>query len=231
MTILAHGLVLWTGIVALVFVVLRTFTLLRARACRLSDRMGPANWDFSESWASTFTLVGALLGTILAQADVVPEPTLFLSNAAYGGLNLLFAVITVLAPLLYNTVRGIQDPPDDTAGQEPKEPQYQGFVWSFLLASAMTFWAVLGELGAMYFLFREIVAGGALSLSAPFLTGLFVITLALLLIYLWRGSYWIIRYQVYHATSRGAASPPPRTALTEARKAARATRLPPWPVL
>src|SRR6476646_1020240 len=90
-------------ILAVVLMAYRAYT---ARA-HLAQKMGPVNWDFSESWASTFTVVGAFLGTILGESGVIPEATEYLSRAAYGGLNVLFGLITLLAPLMYSAVRTV----------------------------------------------------------------------------------------------------------------------------
>src|SRR5207245_131908 len=123
---------------ALSLVGIRTLTVLKRNRFDLRRRMGPANWNYSTSWASTFTLVGALLGTILAQSGVVPEPTHYLPRAAYGGLNVVFAMVTVLAPFLYTALGTVEHPHSRTG---LRRPQYQGFVWSFLLATAITLWA------------------------------------------------------------------------------------------
>jgi hypothetical protein len=126
---------------------------------RLGKRMGPVNWDFSESWASTFTVVGAFLGTVLGESGVVPETTHYLPKAAYGGLNLLFGLVALLATLFYTAVRSVKTPHGKTG---VKEPQYQGFVWSFLVATALTLWAILGELETVGLLLAEIRYVGAI---------------------------------------------------------------------
>src|SRR5437588_2643661 len=79
--------------------------LVGARALTLwSDltlRMGPVGWDFSKSWGSTLAAFGAVLGTILATAGVLPATTKYLTNDTYAALNLLFGVIVIFAPLVY----------------------------------------------------------------------------------------------------------------------------------
>jgi hypothetical protein len=63
--------------------------------------------DYSKSFASTLTAVGALLGTVIA-ASVLPEETTTLSKAAFVALNLIFGVGVVVAGLVYATFhRGV----------------------------------------------------------------------------------------------------------------------------
>ena len=184
----ADVLVLGALVFAIAFVIVRALTM-RPIGFKLSDRMGPATWDFTDSWASTLTAVGALLGTILG-AGVLPEETQRLSNAAFAGLNLLFGVLIVLAAFVYNATRQ----PTKKNGKE--EVQYQGYVWSFLLASAMTLWAVLGELATMFLLLAEIQAEGSMS-APPILVFQSVLAAAgvVLIVYAWRTIYWTVESQ------------------------------------
>jgi hypothetical protein len=50
-----------------------------------------------------------------------------------------------------------------------KEPQYQGYVWSFLFAATFTLWAVVGELVTVLLLFREIKTSGSIPDAAIWL--------------------------------------------------------------
>lgn len=176
---------------SIVFVVVRTLTMRRSLEFELGDRMGPANWDFTTSWASTLTAVGALLGSILA-AGVLPDETQRLSNAAFAGLNLFFGLLIPVAPLVYNATRG----PKDTDAATGKQPQYQGYVWSFLLASAITLWAVLGELATIFLLLAEMQAEGSMSAPAILMfQSLLLIAVVFLIVYVWRTIYWTVRIQ------------------------------------
>jgi hypothetical protein len=132
-----------------------------SRGCRhilesvqLRGRIGPANWDFTKSWASNLTVVGALLGTILS-AGVLPDTT-SVPKATYAGLSLFFGALIVIAPFIYTSTQGTNSV--DKAEPAP-EPQFQGYVWFFLLATTITIWAVLGELGTMFAIFDEIRVG------------------------------------------------------------------------
>jgi hypothetical protein len=124
---------------------------------RHSDRLGPANWDFSASFASTLTVFGSLLGTILS-ANVLPANTLVPANT-YTGLNLMFGVIVIVGPLIYT---GTQTTVQVHRGSPVTEPQYQGTVWGFLIATALTLWAVIGELATIGLVLNEIRRGGSL---------------------------------------------------------------------
>lgn len=173
-------------------VLARARNLKKLKWVELRKRMGPANWNFSESWASTFTLVGGILGTILAQSGAIPEPTAFLSNAAYGMLNVLFVAVTVLAPVFYTALQTAEK----GGGTGSKAPEHTGFVGSFLLASALTLWGVLGEICTMGLLIGEIAIAGALAIYTSVLWLILVLIAAGLLIwYLWKGIEWRLRDQ------------------------------------
>lgn len=103
----------------------------------LTHCMGKPHWDFSKSWATSLTAVGALLGTVLAAAGGG-----LTSDKTNAGLNVFFGVLVLIAPLLYSaTARYTETGPKDTT-----EGQAQGYVGMFLLSSLLTVWAVWGEL-------------------------------------------------------------------------------------
>jgi hypothetical protein len=160
---------------AAVFVVAR-WLLPTKGPCKLSSRLGPLNWDFSKSWASNITVVGALLGTILS-AGALPDTTT-ISKATYAGLNLFFGVLILIAPFLYTATQGVV--PVHKRGTE-KEPQYQGYVLAFLVSSAITLWAVVGELVTVLLLFREIRTGNSIPAAAVWVMGAIVVFACLLL--------------------------------------------------
>jgi hypothetical protein len=61
--------------VASLFVVVRWFVTSETTRVHLMTRMGSPGWDFTTSWASNFTVVGAVLGTILGASGVLPDTT------------------------------------------------------------------------------------------------------------------------------------------------------------
>jgi hypothetical protein len=154
---------------AVVFVVL--MWLADGSDAALRGRLGPANWDFSASFGSSLTVFGSLLGTILS-ASLLPSTTL-VSASTYAGLNLVFGVIVVVGPLIYTAT---QTAVQVHRGSPIAEPQYQGTVWGFLVATALTLWAVLGELATIGLILNEIRRGG--SMPAPVL-GVMVALLAI----------------------------------------------------
>jgi len=175
---------------AAIFMTLRALTF-RVANCGLTNRLGPANWDFSKSWGSNLTVVGALLGTILA-AGALPDTT-SLSKQTYAGLNLLFGVLILVAPLVYTAT---QTPVSVNRTKTLKEPQYQGYVVSFLIASAITLWATLGELATVTLLFNEIRTARSLpAASVGLLIAVVGVSAALLCFYAWRSLKWIIERQ------------------------------------
>jgi hypothetical protein len=121
---------------------------------KLSDPLGEVEWSFTESWASMLTAVGALLGTILATSGIIPEDAEPLPSKALTGMNLFFGALVVIAPLLFSAAQNVEAPKANDQG-----PRYRGAVWGFLLACLLTIWGVLGELGTLFLLLREIEAG------------------------------------------------------------------------
>jgi hypothetical protein len=101
-------------------------------------------WTFSGSWATNITLVGALLGTVLASVEL--ESTVYLEKNAYLGFNLLFGAITVVAPLLYIVF---------STGSQPRDN-----VRSFLAAGALTLGAVIGQVATLVYLEWELARNG-----------------------------------------------------------------------
>jgi hypothetical protein len=155
------------------------YLLADKHGCKWKSRMGPANWDFSKSWASNITVVGALLGTILA-AGVLPDETA-VSKATYAGLNLFFGVLILISPLVYTATQKAVPVHRRTA---VTEAQYQGSVRWFVVASGLTLGAVLGELATIFLLFREIRTANSMPEAAIwFLCVLMVIAGLLLVLY------------------------------------------------
>lgn len=129
--------------------------------------------DFKTSFASTLTAVGAILGTVVT-AKVLPEHTSVLTKEAYTGLNLLFAIAVVVAPV----VPAIWQEGD---GKETKV----GLFWA---ASVITLWAVFGELLTLWLLAGDLGSDqGFTSTATAFFQALLIIAAAGLLIYApWR---------------------------------------------
>jgi len=128
----------------------------------LKKPVGPATFSFNDSWASTLTAVGAILGTTLSTGDVFSTD---FDKATFAGLNLLFGTLIVVAPFFYTAVsKGTVIDDGSTTGA--KKTVYQGYVVAFLVSAAITLWAVLGELVTLHFLLKEVVTGVPPSVTA-----------------------------------------------------------------
>ncbi|HUK67318.1 MAG TPA: hypothetical protein VLW50_00935 [Streptosporangiaceae bacterium] len=119
-------------------------------------RLGPANWDFSNSWGSTFAAVGALLGTVLSAGVLTGTNTRLMSSGGYAGCNLFFGGLVVIAPFVFTATRKKDptEPAPDGSGVA-----YDGAALFFLVASAVTLWAVIGELWVVMLIMWEFLHG------------------------------------------------------------------------
>jgi hypothetical protein len=191
---------------------------------RLGHRLGSPSWEFSKSWASTFTVVGALLGTVLSSL-VLPETTERFSKETLAGMNLFFGVAVLVAPLVFAASERLQPvKKDETVANSPVEMQPQGSVAGYLTASAFTLGGVFGQLFTIFFLLSEIEAKGALPEDALILL-LLMLALALVLTvtYAWKTLGWT-------AVHRAKPGVPPGLTTAEVRAQARPA-LDSWPLL
>jgi len=178
-------------VVASVLVLIRTITLGLGKG-GLKKPLGSPGWNYSQSWASTFTLGAGILGTLLGSSEVVPDLTQFLPVAAYGTLNVLFLVIAGAAPLIYVAFQSADRPEPGIAPQKP-----HGVVGWFLVAAAVTFWGALGEAATVGLLIAEILLAGTLSVVTAVIWALVVIIAVILMtMYLWKGIEWRLRNQI-----------------------------------
>jgi hypothetical protein len=111
---------------------------------------GP-KWKFDESWATTLTAVGGILGTILGGVTY-PDAPRQIDKDTLVELSALFAAIVVVAPFLLRAL----------GKKEPASLDDPG-LWTtnrgLLRASALTFGAVIGELGTLALLGWELAQG------------------------------------------------------------------------
>lgn len=147
------GALLLPVIPALLLVVIAGLIAIRGNDTELDSPL-PPDLDFKESFASTVTLAGAILATVLA-ASVLPDETTVLSKEAFVALNLIFGVGIVVAGLVYAALQQAIWVPvkDDTTKEQRK---MQGTVGAFLAASLITLWAVFGELFVVWLLLEEL---------------------------------------------------------------------------
>lgn len=142
--------------------------------------------DFTKSWASLLAVGAGIVAAVTSAqgAQVFPSDRPYVSQQQVAGLAFFFAAMVVFGPTVYNFLRRQKptaDPvqPDDSyrVVEQPRgrlaylvsksrgkpvpavagtEPQLQGFVSTFLLSSALTLGALLGQLTVAGFLIYQI---------------------------------------------------------------------------
>jgi hypothetical protein len=117
----------------------------------LKKAPGP-KWSF-DSWATTATAIGAILGTVLGGATL-PETPSQIDKESLIALNLLFGGLVVLAPFVFQAIR------KPTASAADPDAGLWGYNLSLLFACALTGGAVLGELATLALLGWELTSGG-----------------------------------------------------------------------
>ena len=127
LTIILLSAVAWSTAMAVTGL---AYTLLKGKGSMLGDKL---DLVFKTGWATNLTTVGALLGTFLS-AQVLPADTFFVSKPQYITLNLMFALVILFSSAAHNNVP---------------------YGWVFLLASAATLGAGLGELATVVLLVQE----------------------------------------------------------------------------
>lgn len=138
---------------AFLLIVIAGLLAIRGNDTKLESPL-PPDLDFKASFASTVTLAGAILATVLA-ASVLPDETTTLSKEAFVALNLIFGVGIVVAGLVYAALQqAVWVPVKDDPAKEQRK--MQGTVGAFLAASLITVWAVFGELFVVWLLLEEL---------------------------------------------------------------------------
>jgi hypothetical protein len=148
-------------------------------AVREGRRLGSRRpFNFSDDWAANFTVLGAVFNSILSASGSPASPAPFASWHSYQLLGVLFAATITVAPFVYF-----------------------GKVRSFLIATALTLAAVIGQ-GLTAFLVSIAIGNAAAEKGAPSLvTFLLIVVVAYgfagSLVYVWKGIPKSI-----HATAR-----------------------------
>lgn len=205
----------WTLIASACVVVISIIVL--AAQGNLGRRMGSPSWNFGDSWGTNITVGGALLTTLLG-FGALPEQTHYLNKAAYLCLSLIFAALITIAPSIYALIR------TPVLVQGSDTPQYQGYVVPFALASGVTLWGTLGQLGTVGLLFGELQESQEISQTVLCSLVVLIAAIAILLV------IYAFRTIVQTPSKHGSA-----TKLEEAGEAKPAfvapAKLPNWPVL
>ena len=106
---------------------------------RLSERLGGLSWNPADSWGTNVTVGGAVLNSLLG-FSALPDQTHWLSRTTYTAVSTVLALLVLAAPAIYNLFRTpetIDDPPG---------VQMQGYVWAFVLSTAVGASGALGQL-------------------------------------------------------------------------------------
>lgn len=179
----------WDSIVIVVtlvisaFVVYTSYQRMGLPADTLNERIGNPHWNFSTSWATTLTTVGALLGTVIA------TPSLS-GIHMQSGLSLFFGLVVLIAPLMY-TASTKRFPPDPNVKDGPY--QYEGTIRMLLLTCLLTVWGVSGELVTVATTFYLLMQESFVSLLALILFGLFLLVA---IVYAFRYAYRSIPWTI-----------------------------------
>jgi hypothetical protein len=135
-----------------VFVTLLMIGVLAGRRKLLKPAPGP-KWSFS-SWATTLTAAGGILGTVLGAATF-PEVPRLIDKDTLVRLNLLFGVLVVVGPFVYQALR------NPSVRATDQEAGYTGWNVTLLIACAVVGAATFGELATLGILGWELTGGGA----------------------------------------------------------------------
>lgn len=134
---------------------------------RLQNSAPNPKWEYS-SWATTITAVGAVFGTVLGEATFPEFPT-NISSSELVNLSILFGVLVLIGPFLFEALRGYDISRDLT------KVERTGSNLTMLIASSFTLWAVLGQLGAFGLLGWELLGGNWLAYVAAVAAGIFIL--------------------------------------------------------
>ena len=155
--------------------------LLRSRHDYEDIAIRSAKFDFTKSWASTLTTVGALLATVVASGFLAPSAVF--TKETVAAMSVAFTALVLLAPIFY--VAYAKSDPEEP---EPDETPRRGTtIRAFHIASAAILIAVVGQLTLLAVLIVE-----AFSLSeAALLVSIIVLLLtlgawALVVFYAWK---------------------------------------------
>ena len=154
----------------------------------IARQMGPANFDFTKSFASTITTVGAVLTTLLAAKNLITSPKPHLDQATYAALSLFFGILVVLAPFTYRALSAAKP----VTTNQGSDTQYQGYAGGFLLATWLTVWAVLGQVTVIFFFIADLQGSSGLQ---ALLLALFIAGGLLLVVYVWVSVHAVLSIQ------------------------------------
>lgn len=182
----------WISLLGTALVALGATSKLRKEHIPINQRMGSPTWNFGDSWGTNIAVGGALLNTLVT-FSALPDQTRYLSKISYVCVSMIFGAVITVAPSLYSLIRTAVAVP--VPGGNPAI-QYQGYVGSFALASALTAWGAIGQVVTVAFLFAELGSARLISISIlACLATVLALTAIFLLVYEGRTIVQIARLQ------------------------------------
>jgi len=134
----------------------------RSQSVKASDPLPDATFDFQKSWLSTFTALLAILGSLNLSGLA------FASDPSYSVLNLFFALLVAVAPLVYVAL-----------GATGK-----GTVGGFLAACVATLWAAFGVVISLGVILSQVTqASQGPELATILIMAVLVLTIPLIAAY------------------------------------------------
>lgn len=155
------------SLVLAILVALSVVGSLGSKRGRLANAAPNPKWEFT-SWATTLTALGAAFGTVLGSATF-PEFPENISSAELVNLNILFGVLVLIGPFLFEALRGYD------FQQNPPRTEWTGTNRTMLIASSFTLWAVLGQMGAFGLLGWELLGGRGFAYVVAIATVVFIL--------------------------------------------------------
>jgi hypothetical protein len=153
------------------------------------NRLGAVNFDFSKSFASTITVVGALLGTVLS-ASVLPEETRLLTKAEYTTLSLVFGALVVVAGIVF---AASERPAEGEELKADVDLKYEGGVGAFFVSAGFTLWAAAGQVACLALIIVESEEAGRMPVAASVIFAiLLAIAAGAIVVYTWKRMRWVI---------------------------------------
>jgi hypothetical protein len=128
----------------------------------LGKPMGGAQWSFSTSFATNFTVGTGLLSLVLG-GSVITDALHYMTKTHYVVLSLFFAAILLIAPALFTF---FSTPHEFHSEGNPVVVAPAAPVWVFLLTSSLMMGAVIGQLFTVGFAMDEVRYLGYLSRGA-----------------------------------------------------------------
>jgi len=166
--------------------------------------VGPVNYDFSKSFASTITALGALLATVLANKDLVIGAKPFLDAGSFAALSVFFALLVVIAPLAYVALSKptpVKTPIGPNHAIQDGVPDFQsrGTPSGLLIATLITVWAVFGQVVTLYYFLHSIASSGAAFQTV--LLVVLILALLVVVIYVWHTIPALLNFQARKASN------------------------------